>query len=193
MGNLQSMMVPRAAAGVLIMIPAVSAASSSGWSGWEVGSTSTWEWGLSTLRWTLFQILVVRLLKKMSIDVAAIRASHEANQLNAQGPGRRESAAPPGGPQNARPIGAAGNGMQEAGVQAPAPAGPQNARWFTWLTDPVGAAFNGMGGGLPGMEETPTHGTDAAVNDMEEAAPHNMEAAPHNMEEAALDDREEPQ
>ncbi|CAM9216926.1 unnamed protein product [Ectocarpus sp. 6 AP-2014] len=181
------MVVPGAAGGVLIVIPAVSAASSSaGWSGWGVGSTSTWEWGISTLRSTLFQIVVVRLLKKMSIDVAAIRTSHEANQLNAQGPGGRESAHPPGGPQNARPIGAAGNGMQDAGVQAPAPAGPQNAGWFTWLTDPIGAAFNGMGGGLPGIEETATHGTDAAVNDMEEAAAHSME-------EAALNDREEPQ
>ncbi|CAM9296534.1 unnamed protein product [Ectocarpus sp. 8 AP-2014] len=187
MGNKQSMMmVPGAAAGFLIMIPAVSAASSSGWSGWEVGSTSTWEWGISTLRSTLFQIVVVRLLKKMSIDVAAIRASHEANQLNAQGPGGRESAHPPGGSQNSRPIGAAGNDMQEPGVQAPAPAGPPNARWFTWLTDPFGADFNGMGGGLPGMEETAPHGTNAAVNDMEEAAPYSME-------EAALDDSEDPQ
>ncbi|CAM9601886.1 unnamed protein product [Ectocarpus sp. 4 AP-2014] len=187
MGNVQSMMVLGATAGIWIMIPAVSAASSSaGWRGWEVGSTSVWEWGISTLRWTLFQIVVVRLLKKMSIDVAAIRASHEANQLRAQGPGGRESAAPPGGPQSTRPIGAAGNGMQEAGVQAPAPAGPQNARWFTWLTDPFGTAFSGMGGGLPGMEETHTHGTGAAVNGMEEAAAHNME-------EAALEDREEPQ
>ncbi|CAN0422730.1 unnamed protein product [Ectocarpus sp. 13 AM-2016] len=122
----------------------------------------------------------------MSIDVAAIRASHEANQLNAQGPGGRDSAAPPGEPQNARSIGAAGNGTQEAGVQAPAPAGPPNARWFTWFTDPIGAAVNGMGGGLPGMGETAPHGTDAAVHDMEEAASHNVE-------EAALDDREEPQ
>ncbi|CAM9355828.1 unnamed protein product [Ectocarpus sp. 12 AP-2014] len=180
------MMVPGAAVKALIMVPIVSAASTSGWNGWDVGSTSTWEWGISTLRWTLFQIVVVRILKKMSIDVAAIRASHEANQLNAQGPGERDSATPPGGPQNARSIGAAGNGTQEAGVQAPAPAGPPNARWFTWFTDPIGAAFNGMGGGLPGVEETAPHGTDAVVQEMEEAASHNME-------EAALDDREEPQ
>ncbi|CAM9375526.1 unnamed protein product [Ectocarpus sp. 4 AP-2014] len=151
-----SLQTPLAEVEVLITIPAASAAFSSGWRGWEVGSTSTWEWGISTLGWTLFQIVVWRLLKKMSIDVAAIRAFLEANELRAQGQGVMEPAHPPGGPQNARPIRAAGNVMQEAAVEAPAPPGPQNAGRFTWLTDPFGTAFNDLGGAaLYDMAETP--------------------------------------
>ncbi|CAM9686746.1 unnamed protein product [Ectocarpus sp. 12 AP-2014] len=188
MGNVQSMMVPGAASGVLIMVQTVSAASTSGWRGWNVGSTSAWEWRISTLGRTLFLVLVVRLLKKMSIDVAAIRASVEANQLRAQESGGRASAHPPGGPQNARSISAAGNGMREAGVQVPAPAGPQNAGWFTWLTNPFSAAFNEIGeAALYDMAEAPDGPPNArwftpwtidpfgVVSDDVEAAPHNTE------------------
>ncbi|CAB1098664.1 unnamed protein product [Ectocarpus sp. CCAP 1310/34] len=76
--------------------------------------------------------------------------------------------------------------MQEAAAQSPAPAGPQYAPWFTWLTDPFGAAFNDLGeAALYDMADAPGVPGNARwftpwTIDPFGVAFNNLETAPHN-------------